>query len=60
MTTTNTYSVTGMTCAHCVSAVTGEVGAGGTSSVRVTSESPLDPDAVRTAVDEAGYVAVAP
>ena len=72
MTTTNTYSVTGMTCAHCVTAVTGEVGAlsgvqsvsvdlvaGGTSTVRITSDSPLDPDAVRAAVDEAGYVAVA-
>lgn len=72
MTTTNTYSVTGMTCEHCVSAVTGEVGslpgvrsvsvdlvAGGTSTVRITSDSPLEPDAVRAAVDEAGYEAVA-
>ncbi|WP_432887589.1 heavy-metal-associated domain-containing protein [Kribbella sp. CA-245084] len=66
--TTTTYSVAGMTCAHCTSAVTEElrklVGvqdvtidlvAGGTSAVHVTSESALDETAVREAVDEAGY-----
>jgi copper chaperone CopZ len=66
--TTTTYSVTGMTCGHCTAAVTEEISkligvkdisidlvAGGTSAVRVTSESALDEAAVREAVDEAGY-----
>lgn len=63
--TTTTYSVTGMTCDHCVRAVTTELVqlpgvravdvdlAGG--AVTVTSEAPLDVDAVREAIDEAGY-----
>ncbi len=68
MSTTATYSVTGMTCSHCVAAVTEEVGrldgvssvdvdlnAGGHSRVTVTSSDPLPVDAVREAVDEAGY-----
>jgi copper ion binding protein len=66
--TTETYSVTGMTCEHCVHAVTEEVGAldgvtsvdvdlvaGGTSTVTVTSDAPVARDAVAEAVDEAGY-----
>jgi len=66
--TTTTYDVQGMTCGHCVSAVTEELtalsgvtavdvdlDAAGTSKVTVTSEQPLDDDAVRAAVDEAGY-----
>ena len=70
--TTTTYSVSGMTCAHCTSAVTEELtklpgvtevtvdlNAGGTSAVHVTSESALDESAVREAVDEAGYVLAA-
>jgi copper chaperone len=62
---TATYTVTGMTCAHCVSAVTEEVGAvpGVTDvevdlesgALRVTSETPVDDAAVAAAVDEAGY-----
>jgi copper chaperone len=60
-----TYTVTGMTCAHCVGAVSEEVGrldgvrdvqidlASG--AVTVTSDRALDLDAVRAAVDEAGY-----
>lgn len=62
---TATYTVTGMTCAHCVDAVTGELRAlPGVSDVRidlasgavtVTSEAPLDLGDVRAAVDEAGY-----
>ncbi|WP_131746780.1 heavy-metal-associated domain-containing protein [Frankia sp. Cppng1_Ct_nod] len=68
--TTNTYTVVGMTCAHCVSAVRGEIGrlagvtdvlvdlAGGT--VTVTSGQPLDEVAVRAAVDEAGYALAGP
>ena len=62
---TMTYTVTGMTCSHCVNAVSTEVGrlpgvTGvqvdlATGSVTVTSEQTLDDDAVRAAVDEAGY-----
>ncbi len=62
---TSNYQVKGMTCGHCVNAVSTEVGAipGVTDvqvdltsgQVTVTSESPLDTDAVRAAVDEAGY-----
>lgn len=62
---TKTYTVTGMTCGHCVNSVSTEVGqipgvtgvqvdlASG--AVTVSSERPLDDDAVRAAVDEAGY-----
>lgn len=60
-----TYTVTGMTCSHCVNSVSTEVGqipgvtgvqvdlASG--AVTVSSEQPLDDEAVRAAVDEAGY-----
>lgn len=60
-----TYTVTGMTCDHCVRSVTQELEklAGVTavdvelSSGRVTvrSDSELDASAVAAAVDEAGY-----
>jgi copper chaperone CopZ len=66
-----TYGVTGMTCEHCVRAVTDELTAlpgvrdvgvglvvGGTSTVRVVSDAPLAESAVRDAVDEAGYTLV--
>lgn len=66
--TTTTVQVTGMTCGHCVSAVTEELSAlpgvtdvsvdlvaGGTSPVTVTHTEPLDDAAVAGAVDEAGY-----
>lgn len=62
---TTTYTVTGMTCDHCVAAVREEVGkVDGVSQVdvelasglvTVESEAPLDPAAVAAAVDEAGY-----
>lgn len=62
---TATYRVSGMTCSHCVRAVSEEVGKiTGVSEVEVdlergevtvTSEVPLDDDAVRGAVEEAGY-----
>jgi copper chaperone CopZ len=65
MAVTNTYTVTGMTCSHCVQAVTGELSAlPGVDDVRidlasgavtVTSEAPLAHNDVRAAVDEAGY-----
>src|SRR5437867_6378258 len=63
--TTAEYTVTGMTCGHCVSSVTEEVSALAgvskvavdlpTGKVTVTSAAPLDLDAVKAAVDEAGY-----
>ena len=64
---TMTYHVTGMTCQHCVNAVTGELAAlggvssvvvdlvpGGESLVTVTSDAPLAQQAVAAALDEAG------
>lgn len=63
--TETTYSVTGMTCDHCVRAVQSEVAkVPGVASVsvdlsagRVTvvSDQPVDAAAVREAVEEAGY-----
>ena len=66
--TTSTFLVSSMTCAHCVAAVTEEITRldgvqdvavdlvrGGQSAVTVTSAEPLSGDAVREAVDEAGY-----
>jgi len=62
--TTRSYAVDGMSCSHCVEAVTAEVGkipgvrevsvdlSAGT--VRVTGEA-VEDAAVRAAVDEAGY-----
>jgi copper ion binding protein len=62
---TTRYAVKGMTCEHCVSAVSSEVGRIegvedvqvdlATGSVTVTSERALDEARVREAVDEAGY-----
>ena len=65
MSETAIYTVAGMTCGHCVAAVTEELTKlpGVTSvdvqlddgRVSVESDQPLDPEAVRAAVDEAGY-----
>ena len=65
MAVTATYQVSGMTCGHCVNAVTGEVSKlAGVSAVEVdlltgrvsvTSDAPLTEQAVRAVVDEAGY-----
>ena len=62
---TSTYTVTGMTTQHCVASVSEEVSeiAGVTEVgvdlasglVTVTSSEPIAEDAVRAAVDEAGY-----
>lgn len=62
---TATYTVTGMTCGHCVSSVKEEVGqiAGvtgvdvdlETGRVTVTSDAPIDEAAVKDAVEESGY-----
>ena len=64
-TITTTYAVEGMSCEHCVNAVTTEVKnvAGVTDvavdltdgTVRVTSTAALDDAAVAAAIDEAGY-----
>ena len=69
MTTTRTITVSGMTCEHCVRAVTEEVGQvdGVTAvavdlasgAVTIESDSPVADDALRAAVDEAGYEVVA-
>ena len=63
--TTRTITVSGMSCGHCVSAVQGELSKipGVTDVdvslesgvVTVTSDAPLDDDAIAEAVDEAGY-----
>lgn len=60
--------VRGMTCEHCVNAVTEELIAiegvsdvrielisGGDSPVTILSETLVDPEAIAAAVDEAGY-----
>jgi len=63
--TTEVFSVSGMTCGHCVSAVTSELSAlDGVSAVdidlasgqvTVESASPLERSTVAAAVDDAGY-----
>lgn len=63
-----TVKVAGMTCEHCVAAVTEELSAlpgvtavdvdlvkDGNSTVAVTSDEPLSAQAISEAVDEAGY-----
>jgi copper chaperone CopZ len=65
MSESSTYTVTGMTCAHCVASVTEEVeeihGVENvdvvleTGAVTITSAEPIDEAAVRAAVEEAGY-----
>ena len=70
--TQQTFQVSGMTCDHCVHAVTEEISgltgvtsveidlkAGEMSAVTVTSNAPLDAAEVRAAVGEAGYELVA-
>ena len=68
MAVTNDYYVTGMTCGHCVHAVSEELAAlegvsevdvslrpGEASKVTVIRSAPLTDGAVAAAVDEAGY-----
>ena len=64
---TRRYTVTGMTCAHCAAAVTEEVSAvAGVESVEVSVAdgavlvrgTGVSDEAVRAAVDEAGYTVV--
>jgi copper chaperone len=65
--TVRSYPVTGLTCDHCVHAVSEEIGAldgvdevtvdldaGATSTVHVTSPQPLSDDDIAAALDEAG------
>jgi copper chaperone CopZ len=62
---TAVYKVSGMSCGHCEGAVSGEISdIDGVSSVKavassgevtVVSSAPLDEEAVRAAVDEAGF-----
>jgi copper chaperone CopZ len=69
---TTTVSVSGMTCGHCVSAVSEELealagveevgvelNAGGISTVTITSSKELSPSEIGEAVAEAGYLVVA-
>ncbi|MGE5288603.1 MAG: cation transporter [Micromonosporaceae bacterium] len=59
---TRSYAVEGMSCDHCVDAVTGE-GIAGVSQVAVdlvantvtVTGAELDDPAIRAAIDEAGY-----
>lgn len=65
MTTTQTWTITGMTCGHCVASVTREMqtipGVEDvtvdlpTGTVAVRSAEPISDGAVKTAVEEAGY-----
>ena len=70
--TTTTISVSGMTCGHCVSAVSDELeaiegvedvkvdlNAGGISTVTITANKELSPSDIGEAVAEAGYLVVA-
>ena len=65
--TATTYPVTGMSCEHCVNAVTSELGSlggvsavtvdlvpSGISRVTVTSDAPLPEDEISKALAEAG------
>ena len=65
MTSTQTFTVTGMTCGHCAASVTEEISelpgvdnvevVVETGAVTVTAADPLAESAVRAAVEEAGY-----
>ncbi len=70
---TQTVSVAGMTCHHCVMSVTEEVSeiagvtgvdvdlvAGGTSTVTITADAPVTDEAIAAAITEAGYAVVNP
>jgi copper chaperone len=71
-TISTTVNVSGMTCGHCVSAVSEELesldgveeiavdlNAGGVSTVTITSTQELSPSEIGEAVAEAGYLVVA-
>ncbi|MEU6814919.1 heavy-metal-associated domain-containing protein [Streptomyces sp. NPDC046860] len=62
---TAVYQVSGMSCGHCEGAVSGELSelpgvtsvkaVASSGEVTVVSQAPLDEEAVRAAVDEAGF-----
>ncbi|MEV5436075.1 heavy-metal-associated domain-containing protein [Streptomyces sp. NPDC052682] len=62
---TTVYKVSGMSCGHCEGAVSGEISqlpgvtsvkaVASSGEVTVVSAAPLDEEAVRAAVDEAGF-----
>ncbi|MCH0558949.1 heavy-metal-associated domain-containing protein [Streptomyces sp. MUM 16J] len=62
---TTVYKVTGMSCGHCEGSVSGEISqipgvtsvkaVASTGEVTVVSTAALDDEAVRAAVDEAGF-----
>ena len=62
---TSTVIVSGMTCGHCASSVREEVGAlagvtdvdvdVASGQVTISSSAPIEADAIRVAVEEAGY-----
>ncbi|MFB7456480.1 heavy-metal-associated domain-containing protein [Streptomyces sp. NPDC088337] len=64
-TVTTVYKVSGMSCGHCEGSVSAELSevtgvssvkaVASTGEVTVVSASPLDEEAVRAAVDEAGF-----
>lgn len=65
MSSTVTYTVSGMSCGHCEKAISGEVSAlpgvtsvaadAGAGTVTVTAEAVLSDEQIAAAVDEAGY-----
>ncbi|WP_406371989.1 heavy-metal-associated domain-containing protein [Streptomyces sp. NBC_00647] len=67
---TAVYQVSGMSCGHCEGSVSGEISqisgvtsvkaVASTGEVTVVSETALDENAVRAAVDEAGFELVGP
>ncbi|MEU6578047.1 heavy-metal-associated domain-containing protein [Streptomyces sp. NPDC046805] len=64
-TVTTVYKVSGMSCGHCEGSIAGEISeipgvssvkaVASTGEVTVVSAAPLDEEAVRSAVDEAGF-----
>ncbi|MFD0544006.1 heavy-metal-associated domain-containing protein [Streptomyces mexicanus] len=64
-TVTTVYKVSGMSCGHCEGSVSAEISAlpgvssvkavASTGEVTVVSAAPLEEEAVRAAVDEAGF-----
>ncbi|MFI2611615.1 heavy-metal-associated domain-containing protein [Kitasatospora sp. NPDC018619] len=65
MSSTTTYTVSGMSCGHCEKAISEEVSAlagvtgvaadATAGTVTISSAAPLDDEQVRAAIDEAGY-----
>ncbi|MFB7912113.1 heavy-metal-associated domain-containing protein [Kitasatospora sp. NPDC059146] len=70
MSSTITYTVSGMSCGHCEKAISEELSAlagvtevaadAQAGTVTVSSTAPLAEEQVRTAIDEAGYELVGP